>query len=106
MLVQCYEDEFALNHYWDNIRIEDSELDKHVAVITNSDYVMNYLLKYSRLCNISSSHFSKKPTFDGIPLYNNRKNVVFGYISKKDEELSPKMREFLGYVKKELKRKE
>ena len=106
MLVQCYEDEFALNHYWDNIRIEDSELDKHVAVITNSDYVMNYLLKYSRLCNISSSHFSKKPTFDGIPLYNNRKNVVFGYISKKDEELSLKMREFLRFVKNELKRKE
>lgn len=106
MLVQCYEDEFALNHYWDNIRIEDSELDKHVAVITNSDYVMNYLLKYSRLCNISSSHFSKKPTFDGIPLYNNRKNVVFGYISKKDEELSLKMREFLEFVKNELKRKE
>lgn len=104
MLVQCYEDEFALNHYWDNIRKDDEEFNKHVAVITNSDYVMNYMLKYSRLCNISSSHFSKQPNFDGIPLYDDTRKVLFGYIKKCDEAVSRIGEQFLAFVREELKK--
>lgn len=91
-------------HYWDNIRKDDEEFNKHVAVITNSDYVMNYMLKYSRLCNISSSHFSKQSNFDGIPLYDDTRKVLFGYIKKCDEAVSRIGEQFLAFVREELKK--
>ena len=55
-LVQCYEDEFTLNHYWDIFRLEQKEkTEAQVAVITNSDYVMNDLLRSMDLGEIFST---------------------------------------------------
>ena len=65
---------------------------------------MNYMLKYSRLCNISSSHFSKQPNFDGIPLYDDTKESVIWIYQKCDEVVSRIGEQFLAFVREELKK--
>ncbi|MDE7327815.1 MAG: LysR family transcriptional regulator [Lachnospiraceae bacterium] len=104
-LVQCYEDEFTMNHYWD---IFNSEKEKpssmKVAVVTNSDYVMTELLENTDLGNISVDYLShKEKAFNhpGVPLYQEKDSVVFGYIKRK-EELSKWAKLFLTFVKGRL----
>lgn len=98
-LVQAYEDEFALNHYWESVKGQEEDLfsDK-VGVITNSDYVMNMLLKNTNLCNVSSNHLGNQPMFRGTVLYDGMKCVSFGYVKRIQEELKPLAAEFLSYV--------
>ena len=62
------------------------------------------LLIVIMLCNISSSHFSKQPNFDGIPLYDDTRKVLFGYIKKCDEAVSRIGEQFLAFVREELKK--
>lgn len=98
-LVQAYEDEFALNHYWETVKGQEEDFfsDK-VGVITNSDYVMNMLLKNTNLCNVSSNHLGNEPMFRGTALYEGEKCVSFGYVKRIHEELKPLAAEFLSYM--------
>ena len=102
-LVQAYEDEFALNHYWESIKGQEEDLfsDK-IGVITNSDYVMNMLLKNTKLCNVSSNHLEGRSMFEGSALYEGEKCVSFGYVKRSGENVSPLAQEFLSYIKKRL----
>lgn len=102
-LVQAYEDEFALNHYWESVKGAEEDLfsDK-VGVITNSDYVMSMLLRNTGLCNVSSGHLENRSQFQGKELYDGEKCVSFGYVKRKDEDLIPLAQEFLSYIEKRL----
>ena len=59
-----------------------------VSVVTNSDYIMEKMLKETGLCNISGSYLSndKKAVNKGIPLEFKKNKVVFGCIRRKNDE--------------------
>lgn len=102
-LVQAYEDEFALNHYWESVKGEEEDLfSDRVGVITNSDYVMNMLLKNTGLCNVSSSHLENRPMFQGKALYDGKKCVSFGYVKRSQEDLRPLAQDMVSYMRRQL----
>ena len=76
-----------------------------VSVITNSDYIMEKMLKETKLCNISGSYLSnnKKAVNEGIPLEFKKNKVVFGYIRRKNDEPDELMDELLGFLRERLK---
>lgn len=76
-----------------------------VSVITNSDYIMEKMLKETELCNISGSYLSddKKAVNDGIPLAFKMNKVFFGYIRRKNEEPDESVDEFLVFLCGKLK---
>ncbi len=89
--IQNYQDEFTENHYW---TIKDDEgnvlTDMDVAVVTNSDYVMERMLTESRLANISGNYLTKEPyqaVESGIPLERKNNQALFGYLKRKGEDL-------------------
>lgn len=106
-LVQCYEDEFTLNHYWDLFRQEQEEETKaRVAVITNSDYVMNDLLRNTDLGNISGAYLGPEEESQGYPglsLYGEEEPVLFGYVIRKGETPGVWAEQFLEFVKERLR---
>ncbi len=106
-LVQCYEDEFTLNHYWDIFRNEQDKGQKaRVAVITNSDYVMNDLLRNTDLGNISGAYLGPEEESQGYPglsLYGEETPVLFGYIVRKEEIPGPWAERFLTFIKAKLR---
>ena len=76
-----------------------------VSVITNSDYIMEKMLKETELCNISGSYLSndKKALNQGVPLEFKKNKVVFGYIRRKNDEPDELMDEFLRFLGEKLK---
>lgn len=105
-LVQCYEDEFTLDRYWDLfIQKQENRPDMKVSVITNSDYVMTELLQNTDLGNISSSYLSheeKALNHPGIPLYEDEEPVLFGCVRRKGEPLSKWAQIFLEFIRERL----
>ena len=76
-----------------------------VSVITNSDYIMEKMLKETELCNISGSYLSndKKAANTGIPLEFKKNRIFFGYIRRKNEEPDALVDEFLVFLNEKLK---
>lgn len=105
-LVQCYEDEFTLDRYWDLfVRGSEKKPNMKAAVITNSDYVMTELLQNTDLGNISGaylSHEEKALNHPGISLYGDEEPVLFCCIKRKDEEFSKWAEIFLRFVVERL----
>lgn len=105
-LVQCYEDEFTLDHYWDLFRQERGDGRKEqVAVITNSDYVMNDLLQNTDLGNISGAYLGPEEEsrgYPGLSLYGEEEPVLFGYVLRREETPGRLVRQFLEYVEMHL----
>lgn len=101
-LVQCYEDEFALNHFWETIRgpIEKT-YGNQVAVLTNSDYVMTRMLAGTDLCNISGEDLGGGGQFGGVP-FDEERSVLFGYVKREKEPFSETAQAFLEFVRERL----
>lgn len=100
--VQCYQDEFSKNNYW-TIRNECGReiADMDAAVITNSDYIMERMLKNTRLANISGNYLTGNDgelNFRGIPLMKENNRVVFGYLKRYKEEPGRWAKEFVSYI--------
>ena len=102
-LVQNYQDEF-----FDIGASENQEsfswkgLD--ISVITNSDYIMERLLKNSDVANISGSYLSenKKDTLPGIPLKMEGSRVIFGYVRHRGEEMDSSLKEFICFLEERI----
>ena len=75
-----------------------------VSVITNSDYIMEKMLKNSKVANISGSYLSenKEGTTPGIPLDLGDSKVIFGFILHKGEEMDESVAELVGFLKNRL----
>lgn len=105
-LVQCYEDEFTLNRQWNRLfQEEHGAKEPKVAVITNSDYVMNELLRNTELGNISGgylSHEEQSRNYPGVSLFGENDPVIFGCIRRKDERPGRWADCFLDFVKDRL----
>ena len=75
-----------------------------ISVLTNSDYIMEKMLKNSKVSNVSGSYLSenKKGTTPGIPLELGNNKVIFGYIFHKGEKMDDSVEEFLTFLKGRL----
>ena len=101
--IQNYQDEF-----FDIGAVKEDAFqwkDIDISVLTNSDYIMEKMLKETELCNISGSYLSddKKAVNDGIPLAFKMNKVFFGYIRRKNEEPDEPVDEFLVFLRGKLK---
>ena len=98
--IQNYQDEFfdISSVQEDSFRWKDLD----ISVLTNSDYIMEKMLKNSRVSNVSGSYLSenKEGTTPGIPLDMNENKVIFGYITHKGEPLDESVEEFLKFLQK------
>ncbi len=86
--IQNYQDEF-----FDIGSVHEESFqwkDIDISVLTNSDYIMEKMLKNSRVSNVSGSYLSenKTGTTPGIPLDMGDSKVLFGYIVHKGEKLT------------------
>lgn len=79
--------------------------DLDVAVVTNSDYIMEKMLRKCNVANISGSYLSssKEDSTPGIPLKFEKNKVVFGYITRKEEQLDEETGIFIEFLQKKLK---
>ena len=98
--IQNYQDEF-----FDISSVQEDSFqwkDLDISVLTNSDYIMEKMLKNSRVSNVSGSYLSenKEGTTPGIPLDMNENKVIFGYITHKGEPLDECVEEFLKFLQK------
>lgn len=102
-LVQNYQDEFFdIGASGNSESFSLKSLD--ASVITNSDYIMERLLKNSDVVNISGSYLSenKKDTLPGIPLKMKGSRVIFGYIRHRGEEPDSSLREFIHFLEERI----
>ena len=79
--------------------------DLDVSVITNSDYIMEKMLRETDLSNISGSYLSedKKAVNKGIPLEFKKNKIYFGYVRRKNDEPNEMIDEFLEFLNEKLK---
>ena len=75
-----------------------------ISVLTNSDYIMEKMLKNSRVSNVSGSYLSenKTGTTPGIPLDMGDSKVLFGYIIHKGEKVDESVQELIDFLMAQL----
>lgn len=104
-LAQCYQDEFSLDNYW-SIRDADGKQvnDLDTVVVTNSDYILERLLKSSELSNISSDYLL--PHYEAVgralPLDFRENQVIFGYVFRRGETLGEWEARFIEFVREQI----
>ena len=96
--IQNYEDEF-----FDIGSVHEESFqwkDIDISVLTNSDYIMEKMLKNSRVSNVSGSYLSenKTGTTPGIPLNMGDSKVLFGYIVHKGEKIDESVQELIDFL--------
>ena len=100
--IQNYQDEFFDIGSVNEEAFQWKDLD--ISVLTNSDYIMEKMLKNSKVSNVSGSYLSenKTGTTPGIPLELGDNKVIFGYILHKGEKTDDSVEEFLTFLKGRL----
>ena len=96
--IQNYQDEFFDIGAAREDSFQWKDLD--ISVLTNSDYIMEKMLKNSHVSNVSGSYLSenKTGTTPGIPLNMGDSKVIFGYILHKGEKIDESVQEFLDFL--------
>lgn len=100
--IQNYQDEF-----FDIGSVHEESFqwkDIDISVLTNSDYIMEKMLKNSRVSNVSGSYLSenKTGTTPGIPLDMGDSKVLFGYIIHKGEKVDESVQELIDFLMSRL----
>ena len=100
--IQNYQDEFFDIGAAGDESFQWKDLD--ISVLTNSDYIMERMLRNSRVSNVSGSYLSenKAGTTPGIPLDMGNNKVIFGYMFHKGEKIEESVQEFLDFLKSRL----
>lgn len=104
-LVQRFQDEFSPCNYW-NLQDERGHLaaDSETVVVTNSDYIMERLLKESDLVHISGGYLTagNSEKQEGIPVAAEPDEILFGCLRRRGEELSWESTLFLDFLRAKL----
>ena len=100
--IQNYQDEF-----FDIGSVHEESFqwkDIDISVLTNSDYIMEKMLKNSRVSNVSGSYLSenKTGTTPGILLNMGDSKVLFGYIVHKGEKIDESVQELIDFLVAQL----
>ena len=100
--IQNYQDEFFDIGSVNEEAFQWKDLD--ISVLPNSDYIMERMLKNSKVSNVSGSYLSenKAGTAPGIPLNIGDSKVIFGYILHRGEEIDESIQEFLEFLMSRL----
>ena len=100
--IQNYQDEFFDIGSVNEEAFQWKDFD--ISVLTNSDYIMERMLKNSKVSNVSGSYLSenKAGTAPGIPLNMGDSKVIFGYILHRGEEMDESIQEFLEFLMSRL----
>ena len=100
--IQNYQDEFFDIGSVNEEAFQWKDLD--ISVLTNSDYIMERMLKNTKVSNVSGSYLSenKAGTAPGIPLNMGDSKVIFGYILHRGEEMDESIQEFLEFLMRRL----
>ena len=101
--IQNYQDEFFDIGSVNEESFQWKDID--ISVLTNSDYIMEKMLKNSRVSNVSGSYLSenKTGTTPGIPLDMGDSRVLFGYIIHKGEKVDESVQELIDFLMAQLK---
>ena len=85
-------------------RAELEDLEGIRFIQNNQDYIMEKMLKNSKVANISGSYLSenKEGTTPGIPLDLGDSKVIFGFILHKGEEMDESVAELVEFLKSRL----
>lgn len=96
--IQNYQDEFFDIGATRGEAFQWKDLD--ISVLTNSDYIMEKMLRNSKVSNVSGSYLSenKTGTTPGIPLNMRDSKVVFGYVLRRGEETDKSIQELLDFL--------
>ena len=100
--IQNYQDEYiSAQNSRKEIFLSWRDLD--IAVVTNSDYIMDKMLKSSDLVNLSGSYLSKDQNADyGKKLELPDDRILFGYVVREDEPLDGGVLELIRYLEQKL----
>lgn len=105
-LIQRFPDEFSPDNYWN---ITDSSgrtaAEAETVITTNSDDIMERILQFGNLVNISGGYLSgtsRRERAKGIRLLQSEKGIKFGYVKRKGEALSEAAAVFLEFLKEQL----
>ena len=105
-LIQRFPDEFSPDNYWDiSDENGDSAADAETVITTNSDYIMERILHVSDLVNISGGYLAEEPwrrVTGEVPLSGNENQVLFGYVKRQNEPLSPWAGRFVDFLREKL----
>lgn len=96
--IQNYQDEFFDIGAAREDSFQWKDLD--ISVLTNSDYIMEKMLRNSKVSNVSGSYLSenKTGTTPGIPLNMGDSKVIFGYMLRRGEETDESIQELLAFL--------
>ena len=96
--IQNYQDEFFDIGATREEAFQWQDLD--ISVLTNSDYIMEKMLRNSKVSNVSGSYLSenKTGTTPGIPLNMGDSKVIFGYVLRRGEETDKSIQELLDFL--------
>ncbi len=100
-LIQRFPDEFSSDNYWN---ISDSNgrtaAEAETVITTNSDYIMERILRFSDLVNISGEYLSGLPAqkiSNGVPFGEPGANIQFGCLKRK-EDIPELASDFLNFL--------
>lgn len=103
--VQGYQDVFSQNDGWRLPGSGEGLPRRNVAVVTNSDYIMERLLLNSPMANISTDYLTDEEhriVAEGIPLEQDSDEVVFGYLKREKEALGMWTEKFIDHIQRAL----
>lgn len=100
-LVQNYEDEFTLDYGLDRFAYDrEQTLCGHVAVVTNSDYIMQRMLRKTALCNVSTGDLSRSS--DYVRLRLEGRSSVFGMLTRTGEPVTDRAAQLKTFLKERI----
>ena len=96
--IQNYQDEFFDIGAAREDAFQWQNLD--ISVLTNSDHIMEKMLRNSKVSNVNGSYLSenKTGTTPGIPLNMGDSKVIFGYMLRRGEETDESIQELLAFL--------
>lgn len=104
-LIQHFPDEFSSDNYW-NISDNNGRTaaEAETVITTNSDYIMERILQFSDLVNISGEYLSGVPVREiskGVSFGRPGANIQFGCL-KRREDISELASDFLNFLSDSL----
>ncbi|MDY3918184.1 MAG: LysR family transcriptional regulator [Candidatus Limivivens sp.] len=109
-LIQRFPDEFSPDNYW-NITDQKGHTaaEAEAVITTNSDYIMERILRFGSLVNISGGYLSEMAEQaalegqEGISLKHSDAKISFGYLKRRGESLSEPASGFLEFLRDRLR---
>jgi hypothetical protein len=99
--IQSENDEYLRYGKWTTSDGELIDISQDISVVTNSDYVMHYMLEKNHLANLSAASFNSYESGygPGLELFNEGGQIEFGYLINREYTPGTLALEFLDYVR-------